>query len=42
MTAIVDEKELDKEWFDLIMEARELGISFEEVKDFFNENREET
>jgi DNA-binding transcriptional MerR regulator len=39
MTANVNENELDKEWFDLIMEARKLGISFDEIKEFLNKNR---
>jgi DNA-binding transcriptional MerR regulator len=36
MTATVDEKELDNEWLDLILEARELGITYEEIKEFLN------
>ncbi|MEO3945405.1 anti-repressor SinI family protein [Gorillibacterium sp. CAU 1737] len=27
--------DFDQEWIDLIMEAYEMGMSFEEVKDFF-------
>ena len=34
--ALTSEKELDKEWVELIKEALELGISIEEIKDFFN------
>ncbi|MDR4947205.1 anti-repressor SinI family protein [Neobacillus cucumis] len=33
-TAIPFEKELDKEWIDLIRKARNLGISIDEIKDF--------
>ena len=28
------EKELDKEWLELILEARNLGISVDEIRDF--------
>lgn len=28
------EKELDQEWIDLIIEARNLGISIDEIKEF--------
>jgi len=28
------EKELDKEWIELIIEARNLGISADEIKEF--------
>lgn len=31
------EKELDKEWLDLILEARNLGISLDEIKNFLIE-----
>ncbi|MFD0829812.1 anti-repressor SinI family protein [Bacillus salipaludis] len=31
---MIDEKELDKEWLDLILQARNLGISVEEIKEF--------
>ena len=30
------EKELDKEWVELIKEALELGISIEEIRNFLN------
>ncbi|MDR7000635.1 anti-repressor SinI family protein [Neobacillus niacini] len=32
--SLIDEKELDKEWIELILQARNLGISIEEVKDY--------
>lgn len=32
----IKEKELDKEWLDLIIEARKLGISIAEIKEFLN------
>ena len=34
LTALVDEKELDKEWIDLILEARNLAITVVEINDF--------
>jgi DNA-binding transcriptional MerR regulator len=34
LTSLLDEKELDKEWLDLILEARNLGITVDEIKDF--------
>ena len=34
--ALDSEKELDKEWVELIKEALELGISIEEIKNFLN------
>ncbi|MFP5108529.1 anti-repressor SinI family protein [Neobacillus sp. C211] len=36
MTATAGKKELDKDWFDLILEARNLGISVDEIKEFLN------
>ncbi|QIZ10449.1 DNA-binding anti-repressor SinI [Priestia megaterium] len=33
-TALLSEKELDKEWVDLILKARNLGISVDEIRDF--------
>lgn len=33
-TTLIDEKELDKEWKVLILEARNLGISVAEIRDF--------
>ncbi|WML51623.1 anti-repressor SinI family protein [Neobacillus sp. PS3-12] len=38
MTTDVNEKELDKEWLDLMIEARKLGISIDEIKEFLNKN----
>ncbi|WP_367757269.1 anti-repressor SinI family protein [Ammoniphilus sp. 3BR4] len=34
------EKELDSEWVDLIMEARELGMTPEEIRLFLNQTAE--
>ncbi|KKB33204.1 anti-repressor SinI family protein [Bacillus thermotolerans] len=34
MVASTSEKELDKEWIDLIIEARDLRISIDQIKDF--------
>jgi len=31
-------KELDKEWLDLILEARNLGISVDEIKQFLKKS----
>jgi hypothetical protein len=36
MIALNSEKELDKEWVELIKEAIELGISIEEIRNFLN------
>ncbi|WP_083402181.1 anti-repressor SinI family protein [Bacillus sp. MUM 116] len=33
-TPLINEKELDDEWIDLILQARNLGISIEEIKEF--------
>lgn len=36
---VITEKEvevIDQEWMTLILEAKELGLSIEEVRDFFN------
>ena len=32
------EKELDKEWIDLIIKARDLGLSVDEIKEFLNKS----
>ena len=34
--ALDSEKELDKEWVELIKEALELGMSIEEIRNFLN------
>ncbi|WHY87455.1 anti-repressor SinI family protein [Neobacillus novalis] len=37
---VITEKEvdvIDQEWMTLILEAKELGLSIEEVRDFFNQ-----
>ena len=38
MTVYTSEKELDMEWFELILEARNLGINIEEIKEFLDGN----
>lgn len=35
---IVAESELDREWLDLIMQAKELGLRLEEVRHFLKQN----
>ncbi|MEH7274206.1 anti-repressor SinI family protein [Neobacillus vireti] len=37
-TALIGDKELDKEWLELIVEARNLGISFNEIRDFLKQS----
>jgi DNA-binding transcriptional MerR regulator len=37
LTTLIDEKELDKEWLELILEARNLGITVDEIKDFLKD-----
>ncbi|WHY02640.1 anti-repressor SinI family protein [Neobacillus sp. DY30] len=37
-SALQGEKELDQEWLELIVEARNLGISFDEIRSFLNES----
>ncbi|MFB3170682.1 anti-repressor SinI family protein [Neobacillus sp. 179-C4.2 HS] len=34
LTTLLDVKEVDKEWLELILEARNLGITVDEIKDF--------
>jgi hypothetical protein len=36
VTTLDSEKELNKEWVELIKEALELGISIEEIRNFLN------
>ncbi|MBT2659341.1 anti-repressor SinI family protein [Bacillus sp. ISL-18] len=38
MTVTASEKEIDKEWLDLILEARNLGISIDEIKEFLKKS----
>lgn len=38
LTAVLDEKELDNEWLNLIMEARNLEISVDEIRDFLQQS----
>jgi hypothetical protein len=37
-TAYLEGKELDKEWVELILEARRLGIPFDEIRDFLKKS----
>ncbi|MEC1520579.1 anti-repressor SinI family protein [Neobacillus niacini] len=36
MTTISGKKELDHEWIELIKQAQEIGISFEEIRSFLH------
>jgi hypothetical protein len=36
LAAIINEKGLDKEWVDIALHALEIGMSVEEIIDFFN------
>ncbi|MBL3642730.1 anti-repressor SinI family protein [Peribacillus frigoritolerans] len=33
------EKGLDKEWEEMLLDARELGISIEEIREFLNQSQ---
>ncbi|PAE42819.1 anti-repressor SinI family protein [Bacillus sp. 7884-1] len=37
LTPLLNQKELDKEWLDLILEAQNLGITINEIKDFLKD-----
>lgn len=37
LTTLLDEKEVDEEWLELILEARNLGITVDEIKDFLKD-----
>ncbi|KAA0560773.1 DNA-binding anti-repressor SinI [Bacillus sp. CH30_1T] len=37
-TANTCENELDQEWIELIFEARDLGISVDEIREFLNKS----
>jgi DNA-binding transcriptional MerR regulator len=37
LPTLVDEKEVDKEWLELILEARNLGFTVDEIKDFLKD-----
>lgn len=37
VTSLLDETEIDKEWLELILEARNLGITVDEIKDFLKD-----
>lgn len=36
LTVLASEKEIDKEWVELIKKALELGIPVDEIRDFLN------
>lgn len=36
--ALLDEKILEQKWLELIIEARKLGISIEEISDFLKQS----
>ncbi|MCM3690382.1 anti-repressor SinI family protein [Neobacillus niacini] len=35
---LLDVKELDQEWLELILEARNIGIPFDEIRDFLKQS----
>ncbi|NWQ39135.1 DNA-binding anti-repressor SinI [Bacillus sp. EB106-08-02-XG196] len=37
LRTLLDEKELDKEWLALILEAINLGLTVDEIKDFLKD-----
>jgi hypothetical protein len=37
-TTLLDVKELDQEWLELIIEARNIGIPFDEIRDFLKQS----
>jgi Anti-repressor SinI len=39
---VTNDEELDNEWVQLILEALEVGISVEEIKEFFSQKRPST
>jgi hypothetical protein len=39
---VTNDEELDNEWVQLILEALEVGISVEEIKEFFSKKRPST
>ncbi|MFJ5760750.1 anti-repressor SinI family protein [Neobacillus sp. NPDC093182] len=36
--ALLDEKILDQEWLELMVEARKLGISIDEIRDYLKQS----
>jgi DNA-binding transcriptional MerR regulator len=36
-TTLIGEEEFDEEWLELIVEARNLGIPFDEIRDFLKQ-----
>lgn len=39
VTTLVDVNEVDSEWVELILEAKNLGISYEKIKEYINSNK---
>ncbi|MBL3644015.1 anti-repressor SinI family protein [Bacillus sp. RHFB] len=39
LNTLLIEKDLDKEWVELILYARELGISIDEIREFINRSQ---
>ncbi|MBM7651835.1 anti-repressor SinI family protein [Neobacillus cucumis] len=39
MSVLTVEKELDQEWLDLINEAKNLGLSIEEIREFLSKSK---
>jgi hypothetical protein len=37
LPTLLEEKEVDNEWLELILEARNLGITVDEIKDFLKD-----
>jgi hypothetical protein len=38
LNTLINEKSLDKEWVELILNALKIGISTDEIRDFFNKH----
>lgn len=38
MDKLVSNKDLDKEWIELILQALEIGLSIEEIRNFINQS----
>ncbi|WP_082028244.1 anti-repressor SinI family protein [Bacillus badius] len=36
--SLISQNELDKEWVELILHARDLGISIDEIREFLNQS----
>ncbi|WP_084821929.1 DNA-binding anti-repressor SinI [Bacillus sp. SA1-12] len=37
LRALIDEMGLDKEWIDILLHALEVGVTVEEIIEFFNQ-----